>query len=332
VSEFATKEYTLERALDSMFSDWKPIVYDLRPTKDGVSFILAGTDELQQLLDDHIMKTQTMKGSPYIKPHEVRCLDWEKKLVRMQDILDEWLKCQSSWMYLSPIFGSDDIMRQMPKEGKLFKEVDIVWRSTMELCNKNNNTLQFSSTENLLENFLSNNKKLDEVTSGLNAYLETKRAYFPRFFFLANEELLEILSETKDPHRVQPHLSKCFEAINGLEFKDNLDVHGMYSKEKEYVPFVEVFNPKTAKGNVEVWLAKTEEVMIASMVDVACRCTVAYAKTERIKWVLEWPGQVILTLTLTLTLTPTLIWMAGAGDSNPNPNPNPHRDLDGRGR
>jgi len=294
VSEFATKEYTLERALDNMALDWKPVIYDLMPTKDGASFMIRGTDEMQTLLDDHIMKTQTMKGSPYIKVHKIRCDDWEKKLIKMQDILDEWLKCQSSWMYLSPIFGSEDIMRQMPKEGKLFREVDVVWKQTMELCNKNPNALQFSSTDMVLENFQGNNKKLDEVTSGLNAYLETKRAYFPRFFFLANEELLEILSETKDPHRVQPHLSKCFEAINSLDFKDNLDCVGMFSKENERVPFIETFNPKTAKGNVEVWLAKTEEVMIASMVDVVKKCLEDYPREDRLKWVLKWPGQVIL--------------------------------------
>lgn len=55
---------------------------------------------------------------------------------------------------------------------------------------------------------------------------------------MSDEELLEILADTKDPLKVQKHINKCFEAINLLEFTSNQEVVGMISSEKEMVKFI----------------------------------------------------------------------------------------------
>jgi hypothetical protein len=49
----------------------------------------------------------------------------------LQEMLDEWLTCQGKWLYLEPIFGAEEIMKQIPKEGSAFRSMDASWRRIM---------------------------------------------------------------------------------------------------------------------------------------------------------------------------------------------------------
>ena len=54
-----------------MQEDWDDISFTTIPYRDSGVSILSGLDDIQTILDDQIVKTQTMRGSPFIKPFEV---------------------------------------------------------------------------------------------------------------------------------------------------------------------------------------------------------------------------------------------------------------------
>uniref|UniRef100_A0A8B9YYG6 Dynein axonemal heavy chain 3 n=1 Tax=Bos mutus grunniens TaxID=30521 RepID=A0A8B9YYG6_BOSMU len=245
----ASKEYSLEKNLEKMKLDWVNMTFNFVKYRGTDTSILCAVDDIQLLLDDHVIKTQTMCGSPFVKPIETECRKWEEKLVRVQEILDAWLKCQATWLYLEPIFSSEDIIAQMPEEGRKFAIVDNYWKSLMSQAVKDTRVLMAADQPRMAERLQEANLLLEDIQKG--------------FFFLSNDELLEILSETKDPLRVQPHLKKCFEGIAKLEFTDSLEIVGMISSEKEIVPFKQKIYP-------------------------------AQAKVPRNQWVLQWPGQVVI--------------------------------------
>uniref|UniRef100_A0A8C4W521 Dynein axonemal heavy chain 1 n=1 Tax=Gopherus evgoodei TaxID=1825980 RepID=A0A8C4W521_9SAUR len=249
----------ISQALDKMESEWVSILFNVLPYKETETFILKSPDEASQLLDDHIVMTQSMSFSPYKKPFEDRMNTWETKLKMTQ----EWLTCQRSWLYLEPIFSSEDINRQLPVESKRYQTMDRTWRKIMKNANENREVRLCVLTW-LLESLRKCNQLLDLVQKGLSEYLETKRGAFPRFYFLSDDELLEILSQTKNPTAVQPHLRKCFENIARLLFQEDLQITHMYSAEGEEV---KLFFPIYPTGNVENWLLEVEKSMKASVRD-----------------------------------------------------------------
>ena len=152
--------------------------------------------------------------------------------------------------------------------------------------------IQVCGSEGLLDKLKENNNSLDIIQKELNNYLEKKREKFARFFFLSNDELLEILSQTKEPTAVQPHLKKVFENIQQVEFDAQKQIHAMYSAETEKINFVDIVDP--LKKNVEDWMTEIEEMMKCSVKYELNRSIEDYRFMERTEWVRNHPGQCVL--------------------------------------
>jgi dynein heavy chain len=95
-------------------------------------------------------------------------------------------------------------------------------------------------TEEKLISFKRNNQLMEGIQKSLNTFLEKKRKEFPRFYFISNTEMLDLMSKDKEIPLIEPFMPNLFEGI--AKFDVNPDSHesivcGMISRTGEKVPF-----------------------------------------------------------------------------------------------
>lgn len=101
--------------------------------------------------------------------------------------------------------------------------------------------------------FQKNNENLDIIQKNLKLYLEQKRLGFPRFYFLGDDDLLDILSQSKNPEAVQPHMTKMFDAMKEMIFAADAEVVGLRSNEKEEFDLEKPFNLRSLSRREARW-------------------------------------------------------------------------------
>ena len=298
IATAAQQESILEEMMSKVTSIWEKLTFEVKPYKEVKDlYILGDTSEVVAALDDSLVTINTVLGSRYVAGIRSFVDSWRSKLMHFQETLDEWLTCQRNWMYLETIFGSPDIIRQLPGPAKTFQAVDKSWKLIMKQTNDEPNALKAGTHDrNRRDVFRSHNANLDQIQKDLEDYLETKRMAFPRFYFLSNDELLEILSQAKDPRAVQPHLRKCFDNLVKLEFgadPGSIDILAMFSSENERVSMGK--NLK-ARGNVEEWLTAVEKRMKEALHGFMKAGLLDYDTKPRDEWIAHHPGQVVATV------------------------------------
>jgi len=182
-----------------------------------------------------------------------------------------WIDVQRQWVYLEGIFsGSADIKHLLPVESARFQNINTEFLAVMKKVYKSPFVLDVMNITGIQKSLERLADLLNKIQKALGEYLERERSSFPRFYFVGDEDLLEIIGNSKDILRIMKHLKKMFAGISTVSLDEGLtQIQGMASREGEEVRFSEPIllqdYPK-----INDWLARIETMMRLSLADLLC--------------------------------------------------------------
>lgn len=216
LSENAAKELKIERQLEKIKYTWEEDPKTDLILKKEVSkgtgeeyYKISTADNIYAVIEEHVVILSNNKSGAFYKQFEETIDLWEENLAKISEIIELLMVVQSKWGYLESIFtGQQDIMKQLSQEHTIFQGVNAGFKSELERINKDRNALRALTIEGLDKTLEEMDIKLEHIQKNLDDYLKLKRQNFPRFFFLSNEDLLEIMGQSKDPTPMNKHVKK----------------------------------------------------------------------------------------------------------------------------
>lgn len=271
----AQGEMALEEFLKQVKETWNNYQLDLVPYQNKCRLI-RGWDDLFAKCSENLNSLQAMKHSPYYKEFEEEASSWEDKLNRVHVLFDVWIDVQRQWVYLEGVFtGNADIKHLLPIESSRFQNINSEFMTVMKKVYKQPmvmDVLGITGVQKSLERLA---ELLNKIQKALGEYLEKERVSFPRFYFVGDEDLLEMIGNSNDTLRIAKHFKKMFAGLNGLVMDDESIISGFTSKEGEVVRLKkEISLAKVPKIND--WLALLENGMKATLAELLAEAVEAY--------------------------------------------------------
>ncbi|XP_029806677.1 cytoplasmic dynein 1 heavy chain 1 [Suricata suricatta] len=257
----AQGEMALEEFLKQIREVWNTYELDLVNYQNKCRLI-RGWDDLFNKVKEHINSVSAMKLSPYYKVFEEDALSWEDKLNRIMALFDVWIDVQRRWVYLEGIFtGSADIKHLLPVETQRFQSISTEFLALMKKVSKSPLVMDVLNIQGVQRSLERLADLLGKIQKALGEYLERERSSFPRFYFVGDEDLLEIIGNSKNVAKLQKHFKKMFAGVSSIILnEDNSVVLGISSREGEEVMFKTPVSI-TEHPKINEWLTLVEKEM-----------------------------------------------------------------------
>ncbi|KAH1649953.1 hypothetical protein KXX16_007672 [Aspergillus fumigatus] len=263
----AQGEMALEEFLKSVRETWQNYSLDLVNYQNKCRLI-RGFDDLFAKCSENLNSLQAMRHSPYYKEFEEEAASWEDKLNRVHVLFDVWIDVQRQWVYLEGVFtGNADIKHLLPLESSRFQNINSEFFAVMKKVYKSPFVLDVLAINGVQKSLERLAELLNKIQKALGEYLERERISFPRFHFVGDEDLLEIIGNSNDIFRVAKHFKKMFAGLSGVLMDDENNIVGITSKEGEEVRLKrEISLVKTPRIND--WLTALETSMKLTLAEL----------------------------------------------------------------
>ena len=221
----------LEEFLKQVKETWQTYQLDMIDYQNKCKLI-RGWDDLFNKVKENINQVAAMKLSPYFRVFEEEALTWEDRLNRISALFDVWIDVQRRWVYLEGIFTeSADIKVLLPVETSRFISISTEFLTLMKKVSKSPMVMDVLNIQGIQRSLERLADLLAKIQKALGEYLERERASFPRFYFVGDEDLLEIIGNSKNIARLQKHFKKMFAGVASVLIDDSgTIIYGLASR------------------------------------------------------------------------------------------------------
>ncbi len=313
IADQAAKEAKIESTLEQLSERWKLIEWlmEYYPGTD-IPLLKISEDDFETLESDQLT-IQGMLGSRYVKQFEVEAIKWKKSLGTTAEIIGLLWRVQQIWSYLEPLFiHSEEVKKELPEDAARFEGINSNVCTILKALWNARNILNACNTDGYVLELEKIAEQLESLKSSLAEFLDGRRRLFPRYYFVSESDLLDILSNGSTPEKVLIHIPKVYLQTKTLVLSDTVSetnrpsavklISGVGVEEMEFEP------PVPLEGKVEKYMKDILDGMKISIFENVKRSLVRYTSMSRPDWIMHKhpvtgrpsdPAQVIL-LTLAI--------------------------------
>ncbi|KJP86349.1 40S ribosomal protein S3 [Plasmodium fragile] len=212
----AEKEMLIENNLKKIIKKYENMKLSIQNCKS--SLLIQDTEKIFNNINEDLFVLNNIKIYNFDINFLKKTEKWEGILGNLYDNLEIVFFIQKKNEYLKSILSSSDEMK--PHLNKIYEQYNLCNQRFVKMIKsfQNGYVLDKINNCNNVCTFLQIQKQLNFIEKSLESYLEKKKSSFPRFYFLSNKEILEILGIYKNPMLLKKKIQKIFSSIYSMEF------------------------------------------------------------------------------------------------------------------